>query len=130
MDFARAFEILRDLGVSADGAPLGAEAMTAIHWTHRLGALITFSYLLVFAIGLVRTTALPAYGAALALFITIQAGLGIANVVFSLPLVVAAAHNGLAAILLALMVVINFALAHSAHRTSVRLSASTPPAQL
>ena len=38
-----------------------------------------------------------------------QAGLGIANVLMRLPLALAAAHNGGAALLLAALVVLNFA---------------------
>ena len=40
MDFAQAFHMHRELGQSADGALLSNAALTAIHWSHRVGALI------------------------------------------------------------------------------------------
>ena len=42
-DFANAFHVVRELGMDADGALLSGEALTAIHWTHRLGALVLTS---------------------------------------------------------------------------------------
>ena len=39
-DFANAFHVVRELGMTADGELLSNQALTAIHWTHRLGALI------------------------------------------------------------------------------------------
>jgi cytochrome c oxidase assembly protein subunit 15 len=53
------------------------------------------------------------YGAALATALTVQVGLGIANVLAGLPLVVAVAHNAVAAVLLLTLVVINFALSRA-----------------
>ena len=47
--------------------------------------------------------------ALLAVLLAIQAALGIANVLLRLPLVLAAAHNAGAALLLAVLVVLNFA---------------------
>jgi cytochrome c oxidase assembly protein subunit 15 len=49
-------------------------------------------------------------GALLAAFLVLQVSLGIANVLLTLPLPVAVAHNGVAAALLVMLVVINFAL--------------------
>jgi cytochrome c oxidase assembly protein subunit 15 len=42
--------------------------------------------------------------------LAIQIALGIGNVLLRLPLILAVAHNGLAALLLAMLVVLNFAL--------------------
>lgn len=47
-----------------------------------------------------------------------DAGLGIANVLLRLPLVLAAAHNAGAALLLASLVMLNFTLFRSATRSS------------
>jgi cytochrome c oxidase assembly protein subunit 15 len=49
-------------------------------------------------------------GAAVAAILMLQLAIGIANVVLTLPLPVAVAHNGVAAALLVAMVVLNFAL--------------------
>ena len=108
MDFRSAFHAMRELGVTAAGAPLSPEALNAIQWAHRLGALVTLIVLGGLALWALRTPALRAVGAVIAVLIFVQAGVGIANVLLRLPLVLAAAHNAGAALLLAALVVINF----------------------
>jgi cytochrome c oxidase assembly protein subunit 15 len=108
MDFENAFHVLRDLGVTAAGAPLSYEALTAIHWSHRLGALVTLGYIGILALWALRTPPLRTVGAALLVLLLAQAGLGIANVLLRLPLMLAAAHNAGATLLLAALVMLNF----------------------
>jgi len=108
MDFANAFHVLRELGVTAAGAPLAQEALNAIHWSHRLGALVTLLVVGVIAVQVLRAPALRAQGVVIAVLLIVQAGLGVANVLLRLPLVLAAAHNAGAALLLAALVVLNF----------------------
>ena len=108
MDFANAFHVLRELGVTAAGAPLSYEALTAIHWSHRFGALVTLGYIGILALWALRTPPLRILGAALLVLLLVQAGLGIANVLLRLPLALAAAHNAGAALLLAALVMLNF----------------------
>jgi cytochrome c oxidase assembly protein subunit 15 len=108
MDFARGFHFLRELGMTAEGEPLSKPALTAIHWAHRLGALIVFCYLALLAIAVVRTQGLQKYGALLLIVLCVQVVLGIGNVLLSLPLALAVAHNAAAALLLIAMVVLNF----------------------
>lgn len=110
MDFPHAFQFVRELGVTAAGAPLPYEALTAIHWMHRAGALVTLLYVGGLALAVMRCSGLATLGVLLLALLLLQIGLGIANVVFSLPLPVAAAHNGTAALLLVAMVVLNFGL--------------------
>jgi len=110
MDFRHGFQLVRELGMTAAGTHLSYDAITAIHWTHRVGALVTLLYVGGFALILMRSTGLARYGAALLAVLLLQIALGIANVLAGLPLAVAAAHNAGAAILLMTMVVINFAL--------------------
>ncbi len=86
------------------------DAITAIHWTHRVGALVTLLYVGALALALMRTPGLTGYGGMLLTVLVAQVVLGIANVLASLPLTIAAAHNAGAAILLGTMVMINFAL--------------------
>ena len=113
MDFAHGFQFARELGMTAAGAPLGLDALTAMHWTHRVGALITLLYVGALAVALMRTRGSTRLGGALALLLGGQIALGIANVTLTLPLPVAVAHNGGAAALLAMMVVINCALSRT-----------------
>ncbi|MEN9782896.1 MAG: hypothetical protein RJA24_239 [Pseudomonadota bacterium] len=110
MDFRHGFQLVRELGMTAAGNHLSYDAITAIHWTHRVGALVTFLYVGGFALYLMRSAGLARYGVALLAVLLLQIALGIANVLAGLPLAVAAAHNAGAAILLLTTVVINFAL--------------------
>ncbi|HEY7985986.1 MAG TPA: COX15/CtaA family protein [Methylophilaceae bacterium] len=106
-DFFHGFRLIRELGQNADGSQLSLEALTAIHIMHRLGALFTFLYLGWFGSKLLKISGLAIWGRVLLGMLVVQIVLGISNVVLSLPLAVAVAHNAGAAILLMTLVVIN-----------------------
>jgi heme a synthase len=110
MDFRHGFQLVRPLGMTAAGVHLAYEALTAIHWTHRVGALVTLLYVAGLSWALARLRGFGAHAAMLAAILVIQVTLGITNVIASLPLAVAVAHNTGAALLLAVLVVIHFAL--------------------
>ncbi len=110
MDFRHGFQLVRELGMTAAGTHLSYDAITAIHWTHRAGALVTLLYVGAFALALARSPGLALYGVVLLCVLLAQVALGITNVLGGLPLLVAAGHNAGAAILLVTMVVINFVL--------------------
>ncbi|MEJ2059453.1 MAG: COX15/CtaA family protein [Gammaproteobacteria bacterium] len=102
MDFRDAFVLWRGIGINYEYGVLTNPARTAIHVTHRIGALITITYLALLALRCViftRGWTFVAGWAVLVLVIT-QFSLGVSNVVFHLPLPVAVAHNGTAALLL------------------------------
>ena len=106
MDFRNAFHVVRELGQTAEGALLTNEALTAIHWTHRLFAvavLAVVGWAAYRALAVSRTL-----GIALAVMVILQFSLGVLNVAVSRPLPLAAAHNAGAAALLVLLVVLNF----------------------
>ncbi len=106
MDFHNAFHVFRELGETPAGEALPREALTAIHWLHRLFALVVVAvvgWAAFRALAVMKTLAI-AVGALL----TLQFSLGLANVAFGLPLALAAAHNAGAALLLASLVVLNF----------------------
>jgi cytochrome c oxidase assembly protein subunit 15 len=107
-DYAKAFHVLRELGMTAEGDLLSLEALAAIHWTHRLGALVVGVYLSLLALALLRRRASAAWGGLLLLGVALQLGLGVANVMLSLPLALAVAHNAVAAGLLLVMVALNY----------------------
>ena len=100
MDFSEAFVLWRGLGVDYEGGVLDGPARTAIHMSHRIGAIITAAALLALALPALRANATRPAARALLALLFIQLSLGIANVVFNLPLIVAVAHNGVAALLL------------------------------
>lgn len=107
MNFADAFHVIRELGRTDDGEFLPREALTAIHMMHRIGALVVVAWLGWLAYRLSRVEGARPLGRTLLALVLIQFSLGLANVWFSLPINVAVAHTGGAALLLALMVVIN-----------------------
>jgi cytochrome c oxidase assembly protein subunit 15 len=100
MDFESAFSI--------EWRQTSEEATNAIHWTHRLGAVVVLV-----ALTLLGSRAMkfePALGVAVLLLVWAQATLGIGNVLLRLPLPLAVAHNALAALLLIGVVMLNFRL--------------------
>ena len=108
MDFANAFHVFRELGRTGAGELLPLEALVAIHWTHRMFALVVVLVAGTAAARALATTGARAIGAFVAAALILQFSLGIANVLLSLPLPLAAAHNAGAALLLASLVVLNF----------------------
>ena len=108
MDFAHAFTLRRELGETAAGELLPLTALTAIHWAHRAMALIVVLYLGGLVLRLLRTPGYAGMGVAVAGLLTLQAALGIANVLHGLPLAVAVSHNAGAALLLASLVALNY----------------------
>jgi cytochrome c oxidase assembly protein subunit 15 len=106
MDFANAFHVVRELGQTAEGGLLTNEALTAIHWTHRMFALVVVAVTCWAAwktLPVLRSLGVVVLG-----LLVLQFSLGVANVAFSLPLPLAAAHNAGAALLLLALVVLNF----------------------
>jgi len=102
-DFAEGFVLWREIGVDYEGGVLDMQARVAIHLVHRLGALITFVVLGVLALRLIRSRAVRQDGLVLGALLLAQVILGIQNVLLQLPLINAVAHNGMGALLLAMM---------------------------
>jgi heme a synthase len=107
MDFSSAFHLVRELGVDAAGKTLQLAAYTAIQWTHRVGALITFIYLGLLGLRLLKEPQLKKLAYIMLGLLAVQIALGIANLLLHLPLVLAVGHNMGAALLLITVVVVN-----------------------
>jgi cytochrome c oxidase assembly protein subunit 15 len=124
MDFANAFNLTHhDIGPNYLGGLLFGEARTAIHLTHRLGALGVTVILLALAVQLWRHGLRRLAGLLLAA-LAVQLALGISNVLLNLPLSIAVAHNAGAALLLLVNIGINHRL-YLSHRYAMALR---PPA--
>ncbi|HEB59644.1 MAG TPA: heme A synthase [Gammaproteobacteria bacterium] len=111
MDFSEGFVLWRGLGINYEFGVLDSAARKAVHMTHRIGALVTFVMLLVLALRGLRLradTVLRRWSMALLAMLVVQVALGIANVTLGLPLGVAVAHNGVGALLLAVVVTFNY----------------------
>jgi cytochrome c oxidase assembly protein subunit 15 len=98
-DFREGFVLWRGIGVNYEGGVLDMAARSAIQIAHRIGALVVFCYLAWLSHRLSRR-GLRGQGLAIAVVLVTQVLLGISNVHFGLPLPVATAHNGVAALLL------------------------------
>ena len=108
MDFEHSFTLHRELGETAAGDLLPMAALTAIHWVHRVMALILTLYLGWFMLRLLCTPGYAVIGLAIGGLLVLQVALGISNVLLSLPLALAVAHNAGAALLLSSLVVLNY----------------------
>jgi cytochrome c oxidase assembly protein subunit 15 len=100
-NFREGFEISRELGVDFEGGVLDLPARTAIHMTHRTGAVVTLLLLLYAGFRLARIPSLQRGGVLLISLVSLQFLLGLLNIALQLPLANAVAHNGVAALLLA-----------------------------
>ena len=101
MDFAAGFS-LQGSGTTT------VEALTAIQWSHRLGALVVSAILLPLAIRLLRTEGLRIFGWVVLALLSAQISLGVANVALGLPLAAGVLHNAVAALLLVVLVALNW----------------------
>ncbi len=112
MDFGDAFVLWRGLGIDYEGGVLDHPARVAIHYTHRLWGVvtaITLGFLAWRAVRTGRSRAVRVAGTALALLVVVQWTVGPVMVMKALPLELATAHNGVAALLvLAIVALLRF----------------------
>jgi heme a synthase len=112
MDYRDAFVLWRGLGIDYEGGVLANPARVAIHFTHRLGAMVAGSILI--ALGLLaaagaRSAAsrrLRRAGRLLVAAVALQISIGVATVHFGVPLALATLHNAGAAFLVVSMVIL------------------------
>lgn len=101
-DYADAFVLWRGLGINYEGGVLDHPARVAIHFTHRVGAVVASLALLIAAILVLRQSAFArARPAAIAVVgaVGLQVAIGILMVHQGFPLALATAHNAGAALL-------------------------------
>lgn len=105
MDFAHAFTLRRELGVTAGGAYLPFAALTAIHVVHRLAAFVVFLAMgwLAWRLHASGDATLRRFGQGLVLIALWQLVTGLSNAVLGWPLLAAVAHTGGAAVLATLL---------------------------
>lgn len=113
MDFKEAFVMWRGTEQNFEFGVLQNDARIAIQMTHRIGAVITTLVLAILAFKLIDfpdSKCLGKLGTVLLVVLFIQIGLGVSNIILSLPMFVAVAHNAVGALLLLVMVAINHAI--------------------
>jgi cytochrome c oxidase assembly protein subunit 15 len=112
MDFRDAFILWRGLGIDYEGGVLDHPARVAIHFVHRIGAVVTALMLGFLAWRATRTgqsRAVRVAGGAVAALLCVQWTIGPVMVLKALPLPLATAHNAVAALLvLAVVALLRF----------------------
>lgn len=111
LHFAEGFHLFSQVGANYQGGLLDNEARVTIQFVHRIGALVTALYLLFLASFLViksRHRPLQVIAGLVALLVMLQFSLGVINVIYLLPLSIAVAHNGVAALLMATMMMMQY----------------------
>ena len=118
MNFAEGFNIFQQVGPNYLGGIMESDARIAIHFSHRVGALfVTVSVLaLMFLLWRLPYKESKKMVLLLGFGLAVQISLGISNIIFVLPLSVAVAHNAIGALLLLIILTINYQL----HRVSQR----------
>lgn len=92
-------------------------ARMTIHIVHRVWAVVTFVYLMWLGVKIMSESISSFFkqtAMIMMLLLCVQVGLGVSNVVMSLPLTVAVAHNAVAACLLLSLVVLNYSIRRKA----------------
>ena len=105
-DFAAGFNFAQHIGPNYLGGHLDSEARTAIHMTHRLGAVLVALTLAALALRL-WTNGLRGLAAGLLAALAVQLGIGLANIALHLPVMLAVAHNAGGVVLLLTLVLVN-----------------------
>lgn len=112
-DFRQGFDLTQQVGPNYLGGLMDNDARTAIHFSHRVGALVVTLVLSLLIMSLWRARVVLgslAGGLAIAVagLLLLQISLGISNVLLALPLAVAVSHNGVGALLLLSLVSVNY----------------------
>jgi len=113
LNFEHAFDLVPPEKDSYEFGHLDHASRVTIHVMHRFGAIITAIYLFWLAISIYRKAQSPFFRKAalsLGFILSVQVGLGISNVWFSLPLSVAVSHNVVAAMLMMSLITMTYSL--------------------
>lgn len=115
-NFEEGFTLWRGVGVDYEGGVLDQPSRVAIHLAHRIGAVVVLAYFIWLLWQMSKVPQLIRPAGVLGTLLITQITLGIMNVVLGLPLTIAVAHNGVAALLVLSMVYLNHRVAHQVTR--------------
>lgn len=110
MDFAEGFNFTQHVGPNYLGGTMDNEARIAIHFMHRMGAIVSTVFLLglmVFLIKQLGTRESRNMAKVIGAVLGLQIALGLGNIIFKFPVSVAVAHNLVGALLVLVMVTLN-----------------------
>ena len=103
MNFREGFTFWRELGAGLNGDNISFQALTAIHYVHRLSAYVVFAAMLILAARLYKIQALRSASLWLAGLALLQVATGLGNVLLGWPLAAAVMHTGGAAALVVVL---------------------------
>ena len=106
MDFREGFNLAQEVGPNYLYGLLDNEARVAIHYSHRISAIVLTIIFLILISRLWFSSAAP-LASTIGVILVTQISLGIMNVVYVLPLYIAIAHNLVAALLLLATLMVN-----------------------
>ena len=114
MDFRLGFTLWRELGAGHGDANFTFEALTAIHYVHRLTAYLVFAVLLLLARQLYRAPGMRTHARWILALVLLQLVTGVSNVVLGWPMLAAVSHTGGAAALVVVLTGALFSCRHTA----------------
>ena len=97
MNFIEGFTLWRELGAGRNGDNISFQALTAIHYVHRLSAYGVFAAMALLVVKLLKVDAMRTPAKWLAGLALLQAATGLGNVLLGWPLAAAVLHTGGAA---------------------------------
>lgn len=109
LHFSEGFNLFSPVGQNYQGGVLDNSIRVTIQMIHRFGALLTVGYLFILGGLLLKKTAdsrIRMFAIVIISLVATQFCLGMINVLFQLPLTVAVLHNGLAALLMAVVLML------------------------
>lgn len=104
LHFSEGFSLFSPVGANYQGGVLDNDVRMTIQYIHRLGAILTAIYIFILGLLLlakVEDKIVRLFALLAILLIIVQFILGVMNVLYLLPLWVAVTHNGVAALLMA-----------------------------
>lgn len=113
MNFENSFDLIPPERESYEFGHLSHDERVTIHVVHRLGAIcitIYLAWLLLMIYTKAQTSTFKTSAVIVALALITQVSLGISNIVFSLPLVIAVGHNLVAACLMLTLIALTYRL--------------------
>lgn len=128
MDFENGFTLWRDLGKTADGEFLPFPALTAIHWVHRMFAVVVVLFVGWVAYTARRMEGLQRTAGWLLAAIALQVFTGVSTIFLEWPLALAVVHNGGAAAIVLLLTMLNYQSRIAMHTASDRAASRLSPA--
>jgi cytochrome c oxidase assembly protein subunit 15 len=109
MDFAQGFNLTQEIGPNYLGGQMDNPSRTAIHMSHRIGAIVTAMYLigLMAVLRRIGSESIRRMSVIVLSVLAVQILLGLSNIIFSFPVAVAVAHNIFGVLLLLVMVTLS-----------------------